>query len=163
MVTNARLKELLYYNPETGIFIWAVQRSQMRSGSVAGTLLKNGRRTIWVDGKQYYAHRLAWLYVHGSFPKNDIDHIDRQPDHNWISNLRDVTEEVNLQNQKLTDRKNSSGLLGAYWYQKRGLWVSAITISGRYTYLGYFKTKEAAHAAYLDAKRKHHIGFVEVA
>lgn len=162
MVTSSRLKELLHYDLQTGVFTWKVKRNQNTTpGSRAGTLHPNKRRSIWIDGIQYYEHRLAWLYVYGKFPDLDVDHIDRDPEHNWISNLRDVTESVNLQNQRLTSRKNSSGLLGVTWYPNRGMWVAVIKANGKSKTLGYYQTKEDAFQAYLSAKRFHHPGFVE--
>ena len=160
-VTSKRLKEVLRYDPDTGQFTWLVQRNQMAVGSVAGTNHPNGARMIWIDGVSYYAHRLAWLYVYGKWPTHDIDHIDRDRSNNRIRNLRDVTESVNLQNQCLTGRKNSSGLLGVCWYSRYNKWNASIRVNGRSINLGYFCTKEEAHALYVRAKTKHHPGFVK--
>src|SRR5690606_5927947 len=90
-LTAARLRELLHYDPETGIFIWlpkpqsAFSKSRHHkaaytryAGKVAGSLKKRGYCYIKIDGVMYGAHRLAWLYVHGCWPLNQIDHMNRQ-------------------------------------------------------------------------------------
>jgi len=70
MITQAGLKELLNYNPETGDFAW------VKSKKPAGGISSYGYRRIIIDGKEHKAHRLAWLYTHGVFPEDQIDHIN---------------------------------------------------------------------------------------
>lgn len=100
MITHARLLELLHYDPETGIFTWRVQRkhSKMRAGDVAGSNLGDLYRQITIDMEQYSVHRLAWFYVHGVWPTEDIDHrTDRA---NSIDNLREASSQQNRWNTR---------------------------------------------------------------
>jgi hypothetical protein len=98
-LTQQRLHELLHYDPSTGAFTWRVAPNRrIIAGSVAGVTETNGYRRIRIDGRQYGAHRLAWLYMHGEFPPNDIDHINRTRDDNRSTNLRAVTRKENMTN-----------------------------------------------------------------
>ena len=156
MLTQARLKDILHYDAETGVFTWLVRpNNRIRIGDIAGRF--NGRSTmIRVDGVSYFAHRLAWLYMTGAWPINQIDHIDGNPLNNRIVNLRDVTQSVNMQNLRRAQSRNKSGVLGVSL--DRGRFRASIDIDGRTTYLGYFSSPELAHVAYLNAKRQHHDG-----
>lgn len=156
MVTQERLKELLDYNPDTGVFTWRVNRTgTAKTGSVAGAVVGHGYREIKVDGKRYKAHRLAWLYVHGKFPPNYIDHVNRVPNDNRIANLRLATNSENQQNQR-KPRNNSSGVIGVSWHKKQGKWQAYITSNGRKIHLGYYVTIEEALAVRAAAKAKYH-------
>lgn len=150
-----RLRELLDYNPETGVFTWRVRRNQhVHLESIAGTTNINGYIQICVDRRVYRAHRLAWLYVHGHWPANDIDHINGDRKDNRLANLREATRSENLQNQR-RGRGGTSAFLGVSW-RPYGKWSAQIYINGRKTSLGCFTTEEAAAAAYLAAKRANH-------
>lgn len=157
MITAERLRELVHYCPETGIFTHLESRGRVRAGAIAGCY-SNGYIVIRLDTVLYGAHRLAWLYVHGQFPIGDADHIDGNKSNNKICNLRDVDRSTNLQNQKFASSRNkSSGLLGV---NKRGngTFRAYIKINGKYASLGTFKYAKDAHEAYLAAKRIHHKG-----
>lgn len=153
-----RVREVLAYDKKTGVFTWNEKPKQWRKGksNVAGSLNTNGYLRIKVDGARYGAHRLAWFYVYGEWPKGDIDHIDGRRTNNAISNLRDVSRTVNMQNIKTAYTTNTSGMLGVM--EKRGRWKAQIRVIGENKYLGSFDTPELAHQAYLDAKRIHHEG-----
>jgi len=99
MLTQERLKERVTYDPDTGIFLWKKMPSRGKS-LIAGFIYPNGYIRIHIDGRKYLAHRLAWLYVYGSFPKNHIDHINRVRNDNRIANLRDVIRCMNQINCK---------------------------------------------------------------
>ena len=157
MLTQERLKELLDYDPVVGIFIWKIARCNIRAGSIAGWNSK-GYTTIQVERKNYFAHRLAWLYVYGVWPTNDIDHRDHNKGNNKISNLRDVTATINGQNQITANIGNLSGFLGVTYDKQHCKYRAQIKVGGKQKYLGLFLTAENAHSAYLSAKRAFHLG-----
>lgn len=158
MLTQAELKSKLNYDPETGLFTWLVANSsQIKVSDIAGCKHANGYILIGVNAKRYLAHRLAWLYMIGETPKNDIDHINGVRDDNRIVNLRAATRSENMQNlRKATVRNKSSGLLGATWSKASKKWQSQIKFNGKAIHLGYFNDKYAAHEAYLKKKREIH-------
>lgn len=156
-LTQHRLKELFYYDHETGFFVRKKTVSpNAKNGDIAGTKSKRGYFVISVDNKIYYAHRLAWLYVYGVFPNNMIDHIDCNRLNNRISNLRDVEEYKNHQNLTKPKKNNKSGFMGVV--SQNNKWRASISINGKYKYIGMFKTPEEAHEAYLSVKREMHPG-----
>lgn len=159
-LTADRLRELLHYDPETGVFTWLVHRQRHRAGDVAGSKHSMGYIEMGVCGASYLAHRLAWLYMTGSWPAGDVDHKNGQRSDNRFDNLRDVTKSVNLQNRQGATANNKSGLLGvSKSIAKCGRWFARIQDStGKQKGLGSFGTPEEAHAAYLDAKRSMHEG-----
>lgn len=159
MLTQARLKEVLHYEKTTGIFTYIVSRKTTIIGTVAGSIW-DGYRRIYVEGKPFSAHRLAWLYVYGEWPKYEIDHINGIRDDNRIENLRDVSTSVNQQNVRYGKSDNVSGYLGVSRYKnlKAKPWRAQILVSGKMIHLGYFETAEDAGVAYVKAKRIHHIG-----
>ena len=120
MITQARLKELLSYDPETGIFIWVVGRQGIDGVNEQAGTLHEGYRRIRVDGMCYRSHRLAWLYTYGSFPLNQLDHIDHNRSNNAISNLRLADVEQNNRNAS-KHKKNSSGVTGVYWHKGKAI------------------------------------------
>lgn len=157
MLTQERLKELLDYDPDTGIFLWKVSRYSECIGKEAGSVaITDGYRRIALDGKKYLAHRLAWLFVYGVWPTNQIDHIDHNKSRNKISNLRDVTNGENQQNQIKPQKHNHAGKLGVR--HRNGKYQAQIKIDGKSKHLGSYSTADEAHLAYLQAKRKHHSG-----
>lgn len=157
MTTQARLKEILSYDPNTGIFMRLTSSGGRKAGSIAGSPHGRGYLKLMVDNKKYFAHRLAWLFETGEWPKFNIDHIDGNKSNNSFRNLRDINQSSNLQNQKKAKSDNrSTGILGAY--KHRDKFVACINISGKKTHLGVFDTADDAHEAYLKAKREHHEG-----
>jgi hypothetical protein len=98
MLNKERLDELLDYSPDSGLFTWKVnRRGKAKSGCIAGSKNGQGYILIKIDGKFYFAHRLAWLVTHGTFPINMIDHIDGNRENNKINNLREATAEQNME------------------------------------------------------------------
>lgn len=157
-MTQSELKALLHYDPETGVFAW-LPRPRIRGGKVAGNVSPDGYWRIGLGGrpsKLFLAHRLAWLYMTGEWPRLDIDHINGDKTDNRWSNLRDVTRSVNLQNQRRARSDSTSGLLGAH-KNGRG-WSARIYVDGVKRHLGTFATAAEAHAHYLEAKRRVHEG-----
>ena len=156
MLTQERLKEVLHYDPETGIFVWRVSPTNcVRLGSAAGTHNK-GYIQIRVDGTIYHAHRLSWLYMTGRFPKDQIDHINRVRDDNRFINLREASSGQNAQNTAKR-QNNKSGFLGVSWNKECSKWLVHITENYKTISVGYFADKNDAYAAYLTAKKKLHL------
>jgi hypothetical protein len=153
-LTQQRLKELVFYCPKQGNFYRLKKVSNLKLGIVVAKPSKNGYLRMHIDGRLYYMHRLAWLYMHGSFPAY-IDHVDGNRQNNKLENLNDVKASENFQN---VAKKSiaQSGLKGAYFDKKSKLWQSKIRASGKNISLGYYKTAELAHQAYLDGKKKYH-------
>jgi HNH endonuclease len=157
-LTAARLRELLSYDPATGLFTRLVSGRGRGAiaGSVAGGKSLCGYIRIGVSGRFYMAHRLAWLYTHGVWPAGDIDHINGEKADNRLSNLRDVSTSVNMQNQRSAQPRNASGFLGVTRHGNR--FEASIKINGVNLYLGSYGSPEEAHASYLKEKRRIHPG-----
>lgn len=134
------LKSILHYNSEIGIFTWLIapKRTQLKIGDVARGLCKStGYIQIKLNGKRYLAHRLAWLYMFGNFPSNDIDHINHNRSDNRIVNLRCVTRQENMQNRTMQNN-NVSGFTGVCWHKHSNKWRAYIKIDGKMKELGLF-------------------------
>ena len=153
-VTQDRLKELLNYNSETGIFTWKVNRGGRKIGSIAGAK-SLGYRNIMIDKISYQAHRLAWLFVYGKWPEKDLDHINLERDDNRICNLRVVSDSENKQNQKMY-KTNTSGFKGVSWCKNRKKWIASICINYKTIPLGKFDDPKEASLAYLEGAKKYH-------
>jgi hypothetical protein len=159
-----RLKELLTYHPETGIFTWnrTLRGGGARLGQAAGHVSRFGYIVICIDGKKYYAHRLAIFYMTGAEPMHAVDHMDGNRSNNRIENLRDVTLQVNQQNRRRACNRStgrSSQFLGVSWKKEHRKWGAHIAgPDGRQKFLGYFDTELAAHESYVKAKRELHEG-----
>ena len=152
-MNQKRLKELLNYNPETGIFTrLTASAASVKVGDIAGGKCGNGYILISLDGKQYSAHRLAWLYMTGNFPKSLIDHKDGNKQNNIFSNLREATPAQNIANKKSTSK---SGFKGVTWWARSSKWKAQMQVNGVNRHLGYFDTPEQAHEAYKDFARTH--------
>lgn len=156
ILTAARLRELLHYDPETGFFTSKRGAGRVPTGARSGGLKSQGYRYIEIDGVKHKEHRLAWLYVTGEWPEHTIDHINGVRDDNRFMNLRDVSRSINKQNTRSSYACNPSGFLGVSRHQH--LWQASIQINRKQKYLGRFKTPEEAHEAYLSAKRLLHEG-----
>ncbi len=121
---------------------------RLKDGSLklAGTTDKKGYRKMMIFGKEYYLHRLIWLYCNGIFPRFETDHIDGKKANNRISNLRDVTKSENQKNRKLRS-DNTTGVNGVYYDEKKDKFSATISLDGRSVLLGTFKTLEEATQA----------------
>lgn len=150
MLTLERLRSLLSYDPQTGVFTRLRGVRGFAAGTEAGTFHKNsGYVHLTVDGKKYRAHRLAWFYVHGEWPE-EIDHANGVRSDNRLTNLREATRSQN--NANMAPRiDNASGSKGVSWDGRTKSWRSYITQDGRQKHLGRFGDKGAAIAAYRKA------------
>lgn len=157
MISQDELKHLLSYNPSTGEFRRRVARRGMaRRGSIAGSPDKKGYLRIYIRGRTYKAHRLAWLYVTGRWPAGLIDHKDGNPANNRLSNLRVVTNAQNGHNRAPT--LGRVGLKGVYHEVRvrstSRPWRARITVNGRLRNLGTYHSKNAAVRAYNRAAKQ---------
>jgi len=146
-----RVRALFDYDPADG----RLHRKDLSRRDRRATA--KGYFTITIDNRVYQEHRVVWLWHYGEWPKQGIDHIDRNPLNNRIENLRDVPQSENKQNQ-LVNKNNKTGLKGVWKVHnvKSGAWIAQITHKGKNIYLGYFKTPEAAHEAYCKAAAIYH-------
>jgi hypothetical protein len=147
-IAQDQLKLLLRYEPETGLFFWLHNKGPAKAGNLAGTPTSNGYVNICVNRKLYKAHRLAWLYVFGNFPKAQIDHINGVKNDNRFANLREATCQENAQNHVF---------FGGHYVKEKNKWQSNIRVGKKRIHLGLFLTKDEAHEAYINAKKKFHI------
>ena len=145
MITLDRLKQVLRYEPETGFFYRILKSGTSLAGSIAGGKSGTGYILISIDNKQYYAHRLAWLYMTGEMPKKLIDHKNMDKTDNRFENLREATYSQNIANKK---HKSKSGFKGVTWWERDKKWKAQIEIDGKNKHIGYFETPELAHKAY---------------
>lgn len=164
-LTAEYVREILDYDPETGVFIRKVRTAQCnQAGDRADKLVTNplcyGYRDITIKGKKYRAHRIAWLHHYGKWPKDQLDHINGDRGDNRIANLRDVPDRVNKENSRRPRKHTTSGYLGVHWSSQSGKWHSRITVQGKIKHLGTFADPAEAHQEYLEAKRLYHEGCV---
>lgn len=156
ILTHARLREALSYNAETGEFRWRKPNKLSLAGVEAGTITEprgaTRYRRLNIDGTLYYAHRLAWLYVHGEWPAHVVDHVNRNGLDNRINNLRMARQVENAANQKRR-KDNESGCRGVSWCSHTQKWRAQLQHNKRFVNIGRFDTKEAARAAYLEAAK----------
>lgn len=152
-ITQAELKEWLSYNPETGHFTWIKPYKKRSVGKQAGNLNKRlGYVQIRLHKKLYYAHRLAWLYMTGEWPKDEVDHrMGNRADNRW-SELRAATHAQNGSNLS-TSGRGKNKYKGVHVAQ--GKYIQArIMKHGKFHYLGTFQTEEEAAEAYRKAAKE---------
>jgi hypothetical protein len=137
MLTVERARELLSYNLDTGIFVWLKSKGAAKKGSTAGSVNSKGYLHIKINGKNYKAHALAWLFVHGEYPSCELDHRNRIKIDNWIDNLRLSTRSNNNFNIGLRV-DNKSGCTGVSWHISLKLWVATICKNKNRISLGSF-------------------------
>lgn len=158
MITQERLKELLNYSPETGLFTWKVNKgSRGKVGAIAGNKNKiTGYVLIVIDTKSHLAHRLAFLYMAGSLPSIHTDHINGVRDDNKWDNLREVTAEQNHRNRR-KHKSNTSGVTGIRWSKASNKWLAEIRFNYVLRHLGLFTDRFDAICARKSAELR--LGF----
>jgi len=160
MITRDHLKEILDYDEETGTFSWRIDRGTMaKKGDIAGSKWTNNKTGmkyiyIYIEQKNYRAHRLAWLYVYGTIP-SFIDHVNGDGWDNSISNLREATKSQNACNRGKTKR-NTSGYKGVFLKKNTGKWYAQIHVERKLFHKGGFETPELAHEWYCIMAGKLH-------
>ena len=147
------LRQILFYDADTGVFIWRQSGMGRRIGDMAGTI-GHGYRIIMIDWRRYRAHRLAWLYMTGEWAAAEIDHINLDKADNRWSNLRSATRCENMANTCIRSN-NTSRLKGVYWHKRAGKWMASIQADNKQRYLGLFDCPAAAQFAYIIAADKY--------
>lgn len=155
-LTADRLRDLLAYDPDTGLFTWRRSRGCVKVGAIAGTDNGRGYLKFALDKVHHFAHRLAFLYMTGRWPEGEVDHINRIKTDNRWTNLRDVTKSVNQQNRSLVKSRGTSKLRGVCWYKRTNKWKAQINDNGKKIGLGYFHSEQEAYSAYIAAKKLLH-------
>ncbi len=155
-LTQEELKRQLNYNSDTGDFTWNIKKkhSRFQIGDIAGCKVIQGYIVIKLDAKVYKAHRLAWLYMEGYLPENEIDHINRIKNDNRWKNLRHVSRKCNRRNSGIA-RNNKSGITGISWAKSKEKWNANIKINHKAINLGYFENKDDAVEARWKAENKY--------
>jgi hypothetical protein len=150
-LTVQQLKDFLHYDPATGHFTW-IKSAGKRSyvGLKAGCVNTIGYWQIGFAGKRRSGHRLAWLYMTGEWPAQEIDHINLNRSDNSWANLRQANRVSNSGNAPC-HKDNKTGVKGVSWNEERRKWVAQICIGGRQTNLGRYDSVKEAHAAYCEA------------
>ena len=169
MLTQEIVKEFMNYDPETGILTWKHRDRKWckdeRSynswntshyNKICGSIHPNsGYNNIRIFNKTYRTHRIIWLYVYGTWPNDQLDHINGNRQDNRLCNLRECTNSENQQNKKIR-KDNSSGFMGVSFSKKSQKFQSHIKVNTKSLHLGLFDDAKEAHEAYLEAKQKYH-------
>lgn len=150
------LKDVLKYEPDTGHFYWLKDSQRVRAGQKAGTL-SLGYIRIYVASGRHLAHRLAWLYMLGEWPPDQIDHINGNRSDNRWRNLRPASNSQNNVNRRKPSIIPSSGYRGVAYDKRRGHWYAQIKVNRKHIYLGRFEDPKKASLAYQEAAR-HYFG-----
>jgi len=149
MITQEQLEKVLHYCPDTGVCTWLVSGRGKRRGQEAGNILRktNGKsyRQLCINYRMYQVHRLAFLYMLGTFPADQVDHIDGNGTNNAWDNLRVVTNRENSMNKRMP-KNNTSGVVGVNWFKPKRRWRATISIGSHRKFLGSFRSKEEAIA-----------------
>lgn len=149
--TQALVKQLFTYSPESGLLVW---KTGPRKGHVAGSRAHEYLQ-VFVDGTNYYVHRIAWLWMTGDWPDGVIDHIDQNKRNNSFANLRPATQAENMRNQP-PRKRNASGHIGVRFNTKTRRWSARLMLNYKEVSLGFFNTREEAIAARLAGERKYY-------
>jgi hypothetical protein len=155
MYIDPDIKKYLRYDAETGKIFWKLNKGgNAKAGNEAGWMDKGGYFIIKLNRKSYKAHRIAWLLTYGSWPVDQIDHINGNAGDNRLANLRDVSNRENARNKKIP-KNNTSGTIGVSFYKRDQNYQARIKVNGKSKHLGYFKNKEEAIAARAVANIKY--------
>lgn len=143
-ITAERIREIVSYDPDTGVFVWRVKRNKCPVGKRVGFPRNKG--DYWkarIDYQVVYLHRVAWLYMTGTWPTLMIDHVDGDKGNNSWSNLREVTQKQNQEN-RTKQTKSKSGIRGVDWSAREKKFRARITHNRMAIHLGWFHTLNEA-------------------
>lgn len=158
MITQNRLKEVVVYDPITGVFTSKAVRNRHKIGDVFNTTNSCGYLRIKIDYTYYYLHRLVWLYMHGVWPSSNIDHINGDKADNRFTNLREATQSQNCRNRPVS-HLSATKVKGVDFCKPMGRYRARIRVDGKRLPLGYFDTIEEAAEAYKVAAQNLHEQF----
>lgn len=156
-VSADRARELFSYCHESGLITRRVTTGGQLAGSVVGTVRLDGYLSTKVDGHEVLCHRLAWLLHHGVWPADEVDHRNGVRSDNRADNLRESDRSGNNHNRRKAHKNNRLGVLGVRQLES-GRYLARIRVNKKLIRLGIHETKEAASAAYVQAKRQLHKG-----
>lgn len=162
MLTHRTLRNMLRYYPTSGRFVWRVSRGRIKHGAEAGTKTWNDYIKIGIMGRDYMAHVLAWFYMTGEFPIDQIDHQDQNKSNNRWKNLRLASAAKNGANRG-PNKNNRYGVKGVYWSEKKHKWCAFIMVSGKSMSLGSHERISDAKRAYMTAARRYFGAFARAA
>jgi hypothetical protein len=156
ILTQEELKSQLHYDSNTGIFTWNTSRPSVKLGKLAGVLVSNsGYISIRIHNEMYMAHRLAWLYTHGDWPKQYIDHINGVRNDNRLCNLRECNTAENMRNIR-KHSSNTSGYKGVDFNKQKQRFRARCRVDGKRYHIGLYDTAIEAHIAYQEFAKQHH-------
>ena len=156
MIDQETVKKLFYYDAESGMLLWRYgNKRNVKPWQEAKALNGNGYVCVKIQGKDYPAHRIIWLYVHGAFPKEFIDHKNRIRNDNRLCNLRDVSRSDNNQNISLPSH-NKSGHMGVSWIKNRNCWTVTVAVNKKNKWLGYYKNLDDAIVARKEGEKQYY-------
>ena len=130
-----------------------------KAGSLAGSKNERGYVVARVDNRNYRLHRLAWLWMTGAWPKEEIDHINGDRSDNRWCNLREATHSENMRNKGIHPL-NTTGVKGVIWHRETSRWKVQIKIDRRSIFLGYFDDLSDARIARENAEKIFHGEFI---
>lgn len=149
------LRRRFSYDPSTGIFTHLTRVGGVTVGSAAGNAHHSGYVFISFHRKLYAAHRLAFLFMTGEWPSDEVDHINGVRDDNRWANLRPATRALNMRNKKRY-KNNKSGVKGVTWFPQTSQWRAIINVDDKAHSLGLYDTVEEAATAYAMASKEIH-------
>ncbi|TES59157.1 HNH endonuclease [Pseudomonas syringae group genomosp. 3] len=152
-ITQERLKQVLRYSPIVGVFEWRIAGRKIRPGYLAGAVVGTGYVRITIDRVPYPGHQLAWLYMTGEWPEEQIDHRDGDRSNNAFKNLRLATEAQNSWNSK-KKKNNTSGVKGVFFCNTTKKWVASFRMNGKMVYRKFFATMDEASIAIRSAREQ---------
>ncbi len=165
LLTANRLRAIVSYNPEHGNFVWIKSKQGRTIGRSIGYYNNKGYIKIRINGVIYSAHRLAWLYMTGEWPDNQIGHINGKKSDNRFINLRQADNSINAQNRHKARKDSVTGVMGVCLrtdkYRVAKSYCASIMVSGVRKCLGYFSTIEEAHLDYIKEKQRIHKGYTK--
>jgi hypothetical protein len=162
LLTQKYLQDVLSYDPDAGEFVWRATTRPGHAGKAAGCLRKTGYASINVGGRLYQAHRLVWLYIHGRWPENHIDHINGNKSDNRLVNLREASPSQNIANSRIS-MANKTGFKGVSFDKRKRMYRACLGKDGKQLFLGYYDAPQDAHAAYAKAAKESHGAFAKFA